>query len=145
MGMNYKDGHAEDPDTQRKLGNLNTPKIFFFKNNKAHNPNVTVKRLAHIHKDMDHADHAQMATECTRLGCKTNKSMELRISRVIQECIVCKLEDEVFSQGQGKKYKTDFNTDVLVRREPRDKETILTTPIYSLFILYTLDTSRLGM
>ena len=67
-----------------KLGSLNTPKIFFFKNNKAPNPNVTEKQLAHIHKDMDHADHAQMATECIRLGCKINKSMELRISRVIQ-------------------------------------------------------------
>ena len=29
MGMNYKDFHAEDLDTQRKLGKLNTPKIFF--------------------------------------------------------------------------------------------------------------------
>ena len=70
MGMNYKDGHAEDPDTQHKLGNLNTPRIFFFKDNKAPYPNVTVKRLARIYKDMDHADHAQMATKCTRLGCK---------------------------------------------------------------------------
>ena len=26
--------------------------------------------------------------------------------------------DKVFTQGQGKKYKTDFNTDVLVRWEP---------------------------
>ena len=60
--MNYKDGHAENPVMQHKLGSLNTPKIFFFKDNKAPNPNITVKRLAHIHKDMDHADHAQMAT-----------------------------------------------------------------------------------
>ena len=44
--------------------------------------------------------------------------MELRISRVIQGCTVCKHEGEEFSHGQGKKYKTDFNTDVLVRREP---------------------------
>ena len=29
MGMNYKDFHAEDLDTQRKLGKQNTPKIFF--------------------------------------------------------------------------------------------------------------------
>ena len=29
MGMTYKDGHVEDPDTQRKLGKFNTPKIFF--------------------------------------------------------------------------------------------------------------------
>ena len=44
MGMNYKDGHAEDPDMQHKQVNLNTPKVFFFKDNKAPNPNVTVKR-----------------------------------------------------------------------------------------------------
>ena len=59
---------------------------------------------------MDHADHAQLAAKCTRLGCKLGKSMDLRISRVIQECTVCKHEDEVFTEGQGKKYKTDFNT-----------------------------------
>ena len=49
MGMNYKDGHAKDPDMQRKLGSLNTPKIFLFKDNKAPNLNVTVKHLARIH------------------------------------------------------------------------------------------------
>ena len=48
MGMNFKDGHAEDPDMQRKLSSLNTPKIFFFKDNKVPNPNVMVKHLAHI-------------------------------------------------------------------------------------------------
>ena len=71
MVMNFKDEHAEDPDMQRKLSSLNTLKIFFFKDNKVPNPNpnVMVKNLAHIHRDMDHADHAQMATECIRLGC----------------------------------------------------------------------------
>ena len=34
MGMNFKDRHAEDPNMQRKLSSLNTPKIFFFKDNK---------------------------------------------------------------------------------------------------------------
>ena len=86
MGMNFKDGHGEDPYMQRKLSNLNTPKIFFFKDNKVPNPNVTVKHVGHIHRDMDHADHTQMATKGIRLGCKMNKSAELRISRVIQEC-----------------------------------------------------------
>ena len=39
MGMNYKDGHAEDPYMQHKLGSLNTPSyIFFFKDNKATMP-----------------------------------------------------------------------------------------------------------
>ena len=79
MGMNYKDGHAEDPDTHRKLGKLNTPKIFFFKDNKAPKPNVTVKRLANIHKDMEYADHVKMTMECNRLGCKPVKSMDLKI------------------------------------------------------------------
>ena len=31
LGMNFKDGHAEDPDMQRKLSNLNAPKIFFLR------------------------------------------------------------------------------------------------------------------
>ena len=31
LGMNFKDGHAEDPDMQRKLSNLNNPKIFFLR------------------------------------------------------------------------------------------------------------------
>ena len=38
-GMNFKDGHAEDPKMQSKLS-LNTPKIFFFEDNKVPNPNV---------------------------------------------------------------------------------------------------------
>ena len=36
MGMNFRDGHAEDPDMQKKLRNLNTPRVFFFKDNKAY-------------------------------------------------------------------------------------------------------------
>ena len=100
MGM---DGNAEDPDMQRKLSSLNTPKIFFSKDNKVPNPNVTVKHLGHIQRDMDHGYHTQMATECIRLGCKMNKSVELRISRVIQECTICKHEDVTFAYGHGKK------------------------------------------
>ena len=88
-------------------------------------------------RDMDHADHAQMATECIRLGCKMNKSMELRISRVIQECTVCKKdEDEVFAHGQGKKYKTDFNTNVLFRRE-LVRNNFYYTDLFSLEFLHT--------
>jgi hypothetical protein len=66
---------------------------------------------------MDHADYTQMATECTRLGHKVSKAVELRISRAIQECQICKHEDMTFAHGHGKKYKTAFNTDVLVRQE----------------------------
>ena len=40
-----------------------------------------------------------MATECIRLGHKVSKSVELRISRVIQECKICKDEN-------GEKYKS---------------------------------------
>ena len=129
--------------TQHKLGELNTPKIFFFKDNKAPKPNVTVKRLAHIHKDMEHADHAKMAMECTRLGCKPGKSMDLKISRVIQECIICRHEDEVFTQGQGKKYKTDFNIDDLARRELVRNDHYY-TDLFS-WNAYTPDTQRPGM
>ena len=58
-----------------------------------------------------------MATKCVRLGHKVSKAVELRILRVIQECQICKDEDRTFSHGHGKKYKTAFNTDILVRRE----------------------------
>ena len=66
---------------------------------------------------MDHLDHAQMTTECTRLGHKVDRTAELRISRIIQECQVCKNRSRSFTHGHGKKYNTRFNTDVLVRRE----------------------------
>ena len=66
---------------------------------------------------MDHADYTQMATKCIRLGHKVSKSVELWISRAIQECQICKHEDMTFAHGHGKKYKTAFNTDVLVRQE----------------------------
>ena len=89
MGMNYKDFPSEDSDTQRKLGKLNTPKIFFLQSNKAPTNKLTVKRQARLHIDMEHADHTQMAMEYKRLGSKMNKYMDLRISRVIQECITC--------------------------------------------------------
>ena len=35
IGMNYKDFHAEDPDTQRKINGLNTNKIFFLQDHKS--------------------------------------------------------------------------------------------------------------
>ena len=66
---------------------------------------------------MDHTDYTQMATECTRLGHKVSKAVELWISRVIQECQICKHEDMTLAHGHGKKYKAAFNMDVLVRRE----------------------------
>ena len=105
MGINYKDCNAEDPNTQHKLGKLNIPKIFFLRGKEAPTPNVTVKRLAHIHMDMENADHTQMVMECKRLGSKMSKSMELKISKVIQECITCRHKDTTFTQGKGKKYK----------------------------------------
>ena len=61
--MNYKDAYAEDPDTQWKVNALNTKKIFF-RDNKSTTTNLTVKRLARMHMDMDHGDHAQMTAEC---------------------------------------------------------------------------------
>ena len=110
--MNFRDGHAGDPDMQKKLSNLNTPKVFFFKDNKAPISSITVKHLGRIHRDMDHADYTQLATECIRLGHKINKSVELRISKVIQECQIFKHKDMTFAHGHGKKYNTDFNTDI---------------------------------
>jgi hypothetical protein len=74
MGISYNDFHAKDPDTQCKLGKLNTPKIFFLQGSKAPMNSLTVKRLVHIHMDMEYADHTQMTMECKRLGSKMNKS-----------------------------------------------------------------------
>ena len=102
---------------QKKVNNLNTPRIFFFRDSKAPTSSITLKHLNRIHRDMDHSDYTQMATECTRLGHKVSKAVELWIFRAIQECQICKHEDMTFAHGHGKKYKTAFNTDVLVRRE----------------------------
>ena len=85
---------------------------------------------------MDHPDHTQMATECVRLGHKVSKAVELRISRVIHECQVCKDEDRTFSNGHGKKYKTAFNTDILVRCEKVIRDYYYT----DLFSLECMDT-----
>ena len=57
VGMNFRDGHAEDPDMQKKLSNLNTPKVFFFRDSKAPISSITLNNLSHIHRDMDHADY----------------------------------------------------------------------------------------
>ena len=78
---------------------------------------MSLKQVGCIHKDMDHPDHTQMTTECTRLGHKVDRTVELRISRIIQECQVGKNKSRLFSHGHGNKYNTRFNTDVLVRRE----------------------------
>ena len=117
VGMNFSDGYAESPQMQRQVNDLNAHRIFFFRDSKAPISNITLKHLNRIHRDMDHPDHTQMATECIRLGHKVSKAVELRISRVIQECQVFKDKDWTFSHGHGKKYNTAFNTDILVRRE----------------------------
>ena len=41
VGMNFRDGHAEDPDMQKKLSNLNIPKVFFFRDSKAPISSIT--------------------------------------------------------------------------------------------------------
>ena len=92
IGMNYK-------DTQRKVNALKTKKIFFFQDNKSTTTSLTVKRLACMHMDMEHCDHSKMTTECKRLGC-TKKSIEDRISKVIQECITCRHKGSTFTQGK---------------------------------------------
>ena len=50
VGMNFRNGHAEDPDMQKKVNNLNTPKIFFFRDSKAPTSSVTLKHLNRIHR-----------------------------------------------------------------------------------------------
>ena len=56
-----------------------------------------------MHMDMEHANHKQMVMECKRLGSKMSKSIDLIISRVIQECITCRHKDTTFTQGKGRK------------------------------------------
>ena len=104
VGMNFRNGHAECPDMQRQVNNLNAPKIFFFQDSKAPTSSITLKHLNRVHRDMDHPDYTQMATECVRLGHKVSKAVELRRVRVIQECQICKGKDRTFSHGHGKKY-----------------------------------------
>ena len=70
VGMNFRDGHAECPTMQRQVNDLNNPRIFFFRDSKAPISNITLKHLNRIHRDMDHPDHTQMATECIRSGHK---------------------------------------------------------------------------
>ena len=106
--MNYKDAHANDPETQQKVNAMNTKKIVFFRDNKSTTTNLTVKRLTRMNMDMDHGDNAHMTAECKRLGC-TKKSIEDRISKVIQESITCQHKGSIFTQGKVQKNKSWFN------------------------------------
>ena len=56
VGMIFRDGHAECPDQQKKVNDLNAPRIFFFRDSKAPTSSITLKHLNRIHRDMDHAD-----------------------------------------------------------------------------------------
>ena len=56
VGMNFRDGHAECPDMQRQVNNLNATRIFFFRDSKAPNSSITLKHLNRIHRNMDHPD-----------------------------------------------------------------------------------------
>ena len=117
VGMDFRDNHIECPTLQKQVNELNHPRIFFFKDKQAPTSRMSLKQVAPIHKDMDLPDHTQMTPECARLGHKVDRTVELRISRIIQECQVCKNKSRVFSHGHGNKYTTPFNTDVLVRKE----------------------------
>ena len=77
-----------------------------------------------------------MAAECSRLGHKVSKAVELQISRVIQECQICKHKDMTFSHGHGKMYKTAFNMDVLVRCEQVTNDSYYTV-LFSLECMHT--------
>ena len=58
---------------------------------------TSVPLLMGMNYKESHADHAEVAMKCTRLGCKPGKSIDIKISRVIQGCIICKQQDEVFN------------------------------------------------
>ena len=117
VGRDFRDTHIECPTLQKQVNELNSPRIYFFKDKKAPTARMTLNQVRRIHRDMDHPDHTQMTNECMRLGHKVDRIVELRISRIIQECQVCKNKSRLFSHGHGNKYNTRFNTDVLVRRE----------------------------
>jgi hypothetical protein len=47
VGMNFRDGHAEYPDLQKKVNDLNAPRIFF-RDSKAPTSSITLKHLNRI-------------------------------------------------------------------------------------------------
>ena len=97
VGMDFRDTHIECPTLQKQVNELNSPRIYFFKDKQV--PRMSLNQVRHIHRYMDHPDHAQMTTECTRLGHKVDRIVELQISRIIQEYQVCKNKSRLFSQG----------------------------------------------
>ena len=116
-GRDFRDDHAESPAQQKQVNELNHPRVYFFRREKTSKPRLTLKQLVRIHRDGNHPDFTEMTRECTRLGHKVDKTVELRVSRVIQECQLCRNKNRLFSHGLGQKHNTSFNTDVMVRRE----------------------------
>ena len=127
VGMDFRDAHIECLTLQKQVNELNSPRIYFFKDKKAPTSRMSIKQVRRIHRVMDHPDHTQMTTVCIRLGHKVDKTVELWISRIIQECQVCKNKSRLFFHGHGNKYNTRFNTDVLVRREVMPETNIMPT------------------
>ena len=130
LSTNETDSMDEDnPRTPRTRGALHLGPYAL--------PQHQEPRRRHRWDHLDHPDYTQMATKCVRLGHKVSKAVELRILRVIQECQICKDEDRTFSHGHGKKYKTAFNTDILVVR----REKVIGDYYYTdLFSLECMDT-----
>ena len=67
---------------------------------------------------------------------QSKQTVELGISRAIQECQICKHMDMTFAYRHGKKYKTAFNMDVLVRQEQVINDSYYTV-IFSFECLHT--------
>ena len=74
LGNYYRDLHAEDPDTQRKVNAVKHKKIFFLRDTKATKPKLTLKVLKRMHLDMKRGSFADMTAECKRLGGMIKKS-----------------------------------------------------------------------
>ena len=64
-----------------------------------------------------------------RLGSK-KRSIEDRISKVIQECITCWHKDSTFTQGKNQRNRSWFNTDVLVWRKQAKKWSLLHSSVF---------------
>ena len=110
LGINYRDAHAEDPETQRKVNTMNTKKIFFFHDNKSATPNLTVKKLKLMHMDMDHGSHAEMTAECKRLGCPKKTIDESRKGNTRVHCMLTQ-RSQLHQRNESL-----FNTNVLIQR-----------------------------
>ena len=136
--LGYKDSHAEDPDTQRKVNTMKHKKVFFFREKKNAGPNLMVKVLKRMHLDMKHRSCADMSAECNRLG-GSKKNIDSRISIAIQKCIACTHRGPNFTTGKIQKKESLFYKDFFIQRRKVTNHRYYTL-LFSLECLNSLNT-----